>query len=172
MLYLSSDLPLLWDEELKVDHPRRRQFEAYRAMAEDLTPIDLTFVSDRTMSEIARLSDAAFQQHLADKMEFFAQFCSPEWETSYTLYRDQLISDIDDWVASELKGNNKPEFKSVLELLPEKLERLFFAGFMYGAPFLPTFAGGIPLLSPIFVHALVDLFLKLGPAFSLVSFNI
>jgi hypothetical protein len=124
------------------------------------------------MSEASKLSDDAFDAHLADKMGYFGQKDSAEWRNAFALYKAKFKREMAFWVKTELETTRSKSRTVVLENVMLKIDRILDERFMSQAPFLPSLAGGILILCPKFVVALTEMLLHLAPAFMLVSCTI
>ncbi|KAJ7258689.1 hypothetical protein C8J57DRAFT_1515983 [Mycena rebaudengoi] len=157
-----------FDSSLWPDAPERLQYIMYEYF---FHPSDSQLeVWEDIASETAKLSDDAFETHLADKMGYFGQKDSAEWKNAFALYTDKFKRELALWVKCQLDADKGPRSKKTLDLenVMTKVERILDDGFLSEAPFLPSLAGGIPILCPKFVVALTDMLLKLAPAFMLL----
>ncbi|KAJ6521515.1 hypothetical protein B0H19DRAFT_1086422 [Mycena capillaripes] len=126
------------------------------------------YVDRRTVSETGKLSDIAFSQYLCDKMPYFAQTNSAEWKSAFDLHKEQLKKQLKSWVKHEIDAEPEGSRRARnLDLVIPRLNRVLDEGFLNESPFVPSLPGGIPILCPKFLIAVVDELVKLAPAFSL-----
>ncbi|KAJ7241756.1 hypothetical protein C8J57DRAFT_1526552 [Mycena rebaudengoi] len=146
--YISGNRTHDFDSSLWPDAPERLQYIMYEYF---FHPSDSQLeVWEDIASETAKLSDDAFETHLADKMGYFGQKDSAEWKNAFALYTDKFKRELALWVKCQLDADKGSRSKKTLDLenVMTKVERILDDGFLSEAPFLPSLAGGIPILCP------------------------